>query len=324
MKEFVPLICPIHHVPLTKLNDTDYSCSSGCKYPIKDSIPRFVPVNNYADSFGLQWNEYKKTQLDSFTKTTISNDRLKRILGGSLEILRGKTILEAGCGAGRFTEILLRERGNVFAADLSTAVEANYENCKSFPNYFVCQADITSLPVRPGTFDIVICIGVIQHTPNPEKTIEALSAYVAPGGLLVIDHYTHGYPETPSRVILRSILLNMNPESSMKFNRVLTNLLWPVHRFLGLRRKNPWIRGSRSIFLYMSPLVDYHDSYPQLDQEQLKMWGMLDTHDTLTDRFKHLRTGQEIREQLIRCGMENIEIKKAGNGIEARALKPLK
>jgi len=324
MKEIVPLICPVHQKQLSRQDDTEYSCPDGCKYSINHLIPRFVPQNNYADSFGLQWNEYKKTQLDSFTNTSISKDRLQRILGGSLEILRGKNILEAGCGAGRFTEILLKEGGNVFAADLSTAVEANYENCRAFPNYFVCQADITSLPVRPEAFDIVICIGVIQHTPNPEKTMESLASYVRPGGLLVIDHYTHGYPETPSRVIIRSILLHMNPRLSMKFNKILTNFLWPVHRVFGRHRKKPWIRGLRSIFLYLSPLVDYHDSYPQLNQEQLKTWAMLDTHDTLTDRFKHLRTGEEIRDQLHRCGMEKIEITLAGNGIEARSHKPLK
>ena len=144
------LICPIHNSDITiDRKNCVCQCKAGCSYPIIGSIPRFVPANNYADSFGLQWNEYKKTQLDSFTKTTISKDRLERLLGGSLKILKGKSILEAGCGAGRFTEILLKEGGMVFAADLSTAVEANYENCKSFQNYVVCQADINSLPSVP-------------------------------------------------------------------------------------------------------------------------------------------------------------------------------
>jgi SAM-dependent methyltransferase len=325
MKEIIPVFCPVHKTLLKRSEAPDrYLCSSGCSYPVIASIPRFVPANNYADSFGLQWNEYKKTQLDSFTKTTISKDRLQRILGGSFSIIRGKTLLEAGCGAGRFTEILLNEGGKVLAADLSSAVEANYENCRSFPDYFVCQADIISLPVRQDTFEIVICIGVIQHTPHPEKTIEALSSYVAPGGMLVIDHYAPGYPETPSRIIIRSLLLHLNPKNSMRFNRTLTNFLWPFHRFFGLRKNNSLIRWLRNLFLFMSPIVDYYDQYPQLDEEQLKMWAMLDTHDTLTDRFKHLRSGEEIRDQLLRCKMENIEIISAGNGIEARALKPIK
>ena len=200
IKKEVQLICPIHKKNL-EYNEKEncFICQNNCSFSIINNIPRFVPCNNYADSFGLQWNTYKQTQLDSYTKTTISQDRLKRILGGSFELLPGKDVLEAGCGAGRFTEILLHNGANVFSVDLSSAVEANYDNCKSYQNYFICQADITNLPFTPETFDLVICIGVIQHTPNPEKTIEALSSYVKPGGVLVIDHYTHGYPETPSR-----------------------------------------------------------------------------------------------------------------------------
>jgi len=56
----------------------------------------------------------------------------------------------------------------------------------------------------------------------------------------------------------------------------------------------------------------------------MKMWAMLDTHDTLTDRFKHLRSESEIRDHLEKCGMENIQINLGGNGIEARANKAIK
>lgn len=318
------LICPHHKSELKMDSDNlQYVCKSGCIYPIIKNIPRFVPYNSYADSFGLQWNTYKQTQLDSFTKTTISQDRLKRILMGSFELLQGKDVLEAGCGAGRFTEILLQNGANVISADLSAAVEANYDNCKSYENYFICQADILNLPVNPETFDLVICIGVIQHTPNPEKTIKALISYVKPGGLLVIDHYTRGYPETPSRKILRAFLIRRSPQFSMAFIKGLTNAVWPIHKILGSRRQTSWIKKGRSLFLYMSPLVDYHDAYPQLSKEQLKTWAMLDTHDTLTDHYKHIRTSAEIQDQLIKCGMENIQIAVAGNGIEVIAKKPI-
>ncbi|PKL70330.1 MAG: hypothetical protein CVV30_02935 [Methanomicrobiales archaeon HGW-Methanomicrobiales-1] len=325
VKKDVQLICPIHKKKL-EYNEKEnrFICQNKCSFSIINNIPRFVPYKNYADSFGLQWNTYKQTQLDSFTKTTISQDRLKRLLGGTFEILQGKDVLEAGCGAGRFTEILLQNGANVFSVDLSAAVEANYDNCKMYQNYFVCQADITNLPVSSDTFDLVICIGVIQHTPDPEKTIDALSSYVKPGGLLVIDHYTYGYPETPSRKILHAILTRMPPQFSMSFVKYLTNILWPIHKYMRSQKQNNWIKKGRTIFLNISPLVDYHDAYPQLQDEQLKTWAMLDTHDTLTDHYKHLRTSSEIQNQLLKCGMENIQIALAGNGIEAKANKPLK
>src|SRR6187397_1731582 len=50
---------------------------------------------------------------------------------------RGRVVLEAGCGAGRFTELLLAGGARVVAFDLSRAVEANRENCGHWPEHFV-------------------------------------------------------------------------------------------------------------------------------------------------------------------------------------------
>lgn len=77
-----------------------------------NEIPRFVNDDNYASAFGEQWKLYRLTQLDSYTKSTITYDRMKRCMGIKMfESLRNKLVLEAGCGAGRFTEILLEQRG---------------------------------------------------------------------------------------------------------------------------------------------------------------------------------------------------------------------
>ena len=198
-------VCPEHKSTLkidTSKNRLIGSC--GCTFPLIEHIPRFVSSENYASSFGLQWNTFRKTQLDSFTGVSISKDRLTRLAGGNLEIFNGQTVLEAGCGAGRFTEILLESGAQVFATDISVAVEANYQNCHQYSRYFVAQADLLHLPVQLEQFDIVVCVGVIQHTPDPEKTMSVLCSYLKPGGLLIMDHYTHGYSTTPSRKALRS------------------------------------------------------------------------------------------------------------------------
>lgn len=317
------LRCPRHRLPLAAVEaGSSYSCPSGCSYPIRGDIPRFVPRENYASSFGLQWNEYRTTQLDSSTGLTISRDRLTRLLGGSLDVVRGKDVLEAGCGAGRFSEILLEAGARLHAVDLSAAVEANYATCHRFPHYSICQANILELPFAPGQFDIVVCIGVIQHTPSPEETIAALCRQVKPGGMLVIDHYTHGYATTWSRRALRAVLLQLPDRLSLWSCKAMTHLLWPFHRLLWHVRRFPLMAGARSRFLALSPLVDYHDAYPQLGPERLKIWAALDTHDTLTDFYKHLRGSDEIRACLEQCGMERIDAYYAGNGVEARAMKP--
>jgi SAM-dependent methyltransferase len=317
----VKLICNKHNLPLQSVNNA-LTCEKDCCYPVVDQIPRFVAVENYSSSFGLQWNIFRSTQLDSFTGLTISKDRLIRIAGGSLEIFREKTVLEAGCGAGRFTELLLEAGALLFATDLSSAVEANYKNCSSHANYFVCQADLRELPVLPEQFDIVICIGVIQHTPSPEETMKILTSQVKPGGLLLIDHYSPGYPMTPSRKRFRTFLLNQPGLKAMRQVERVVKLLWPIHKMLYKYRNTKGIAQLRSKFLYWSPVVDYYDSYAQLGEKLMYEWALLDTHDALTDFYKHLRTKEEIESHLISLGLEEVYTVYAGNGVEAQARKP--
>jgi SAM-dependent methyltransferase len=323
MESIVQLMCKPHGSFLQRRGDV-LVCDQGCAYEILNGIPRFVPVKNYTSSFGLQWNTFRTTQLDSFTGLTISRDRLTRIAGGSLDIFREKKVLEAGCGAGRFTELMLESGAHVFAVDLSNAVEANYKNCAHSPHYFVCQADLMEIPVLPEQFDIVICIGVIQHTPNPEETMRILCSHVKPGGILLIDHYSHNYPFTPTRKWLRQRLLKLPERKAMRFVEHMVKILWPLHRAFYKYKNKKIVRSLRPRFLYWSPVVDYYDAYSQLGEKLMFEWALLDTHDTLTDYYKHLRSVEEIESHLKSLGMVDVVASYGGNGVEARARKPVR
>ncbi len=78
----------------------------------------------------------------------------------------------------------------------------------------------------------------------------------------------------------------------------------------------------RGMFLYVSPVIDYQGIYSELGPDLLRTWALLDTHDTLTDVYKHLRSAEEISNCLQQCQMRDIETVYAGNGVEARARKP--
>jgi SAM-dependent methyltransferase len=323
-KEWPELRCAKHLLKLASdasgANDSTLRCESGCRVPVVRNIPRFVESSNYAAGFGLQWNAFRQTQLDSNTGTTISRDRLTGSLGGRLEVVTGKSVLEVGCGAGRFTEVLLAAGARVLACDLSSAVEANYANCHRWPNYFVCQADARAVPVAPHSFDFVVCLGVIQHTPSPEETIAALARYVKPGGMLVIDHYGPDYPATFSRRCLRSLLLRLPRSTAKTLSLGLARALLPLHK-LGWNQKRGRWRLRRQLQKF-SPLVDYYEVYPELGEKLLGEWALLDTHDTLTDYYKHLRTTEEIEACLRSCGLVEVEVSYGGNGVEARGRMP--
>jgi len=181
------LVCPEGCGPLDERADA-LVCAQGHRWPVRDGICRFVPPSNYADAFGLQWNTFRRTQLDSYTGVPLSRDRLRRCTGeeGWTELndaRRPRQVLEVGCGAGRFTEVLLQTAAAVTSVDLSSAVDANQANCPQSERHRVVQADVVRLPFAPRQFDVVLCLGVVQHTPDPERTIEQLYANVRPGGL---------------------------------------------------------------------------------------------------------------------------------------------
>jgi 2-polyprenyl-3-methyl-5-hydroxy-6-metoxy-1,4-benzoquinol methylase len=109
-------------------------------------------------------------------------------LCGNLANLKDKKVLEAGSGAGRFTEILLKYDAVVDSFDYSTAVEANAKNNGYHKRLVLVQADIRKMPFPKESYDYVLCLGVLQHTPNPEESIQCLWDMVRPGGALVVDH----------------------------------------------------------------------------------------------------------------------------------------
>ncbi len=316
-KDLPPFVDPVIGEPLDFIGD-------GKKYPVIDGIPRLLTKReNYAAAFGEQWLRWRTTQLDSFTGTTITRDRLYRCLGDKgREMLSSESIpsqvLEVGCGAGRFTEILLEFSGaRVTSLDFSTAVEANQANFPQDRRHRIVQADIMQAPFKPEQFDLVICLGVIQHTPNPEATIEKLFHNVKPGGMLIIDHYR---PEIMRLTkitanLLRPIIKRFSSKHRMQTVELLVNIFFPVHRAI---RNIPL---AQQIFSRLSPINTYYHAYPQLPDALQKDWSILDTHDGLTDWYKHLRTPKQINEVFERIGGTNIRIEIAGNGVEASCFK---
>jgi 2-polyprenyl-3-methyl-5-hydroxy-6-metoxy-1,4-benzoquinol methylase len=331
-KDFPALLDPLSGLPLTPIEGEDgnpYLTSvadrvgQANRYPVLQGIPRLLRTGgNYADAFGEQWLRWRTTQLDSHSGTTITKDRLLRCLGSRAVDLLSRTgestqVLEVGCGAGRFTEILLQfPSARVTSLDLSSAVEANQANFPQDQNHRVVQADIMQAPFGKG-FDMVICLGVIQHTPNPEATIAKLFEQVRPGGMLVIDHYT---PEIKrwtkiTALLFRPVIKRLPSKTRMRTCELLVNFFFPIHRAI---RQMPFVQ---QVFSRVSPITTYFHAYPQLPDRLQREWAILDTHDSLTDWHKHLRTTKQIESVLQDIGAITIEVSRGGNGVEARCSK---
>src|SRR5215475_11236271 len=193
------LACPQCGESLTcTAEDTDGSgevlkgelrCAGGHQYLIEAGIPRFVAPDNYAASFGYQWNRFKMEQIDSVNGTDLSTCRFLSETGWPKEQLAGKWILDAGCGAGRFLDVASTLGAEVVGLDISNAVDAARANLAGRQNVHLVQASIYEPPFRPGVFDGCYCIGVVQHTPDPQRAMTTLPQFLSPGARIAITAY---------------------------------------------------------------------------------------------------------------------------------------
>lgn len=283
------------------------------RFPILRDIPRFVANEGYAENFGDQWKRFRTTQLDSFTGHPISRNRLRRCLGEELwSRLSGAQVLEVGCGAGRFTEVLLQEGALVTSVDLSEAVDANAENFPISDRHRIAQADLLALPFPANSFDLVLCLGVLQHTPSPERSVAALAQHVREGGSLVIDHYTWTWGRvTSTKPLFRAVLKRLRRTWTLPTVGLLVDLFLPMHR--ALRHT----RFAWSALCRISPITTFYKSYPDLPENLQREWARLDTHDSLTDWYKHLRTSAQVAAMIENAGLSVVKSGYEGNGVEA-------
>jgi len=221
------LACPACHEPLSctqadagsapgVITEGRLSCGS-CKqeYPVVAGVPRFVPRENYASGFGLEWTKHARTQYDSYSGIPASEERFFGQTGWPKN-LAGEMILEVGSGSGRFTEQAARTGATVVSLDYSYAVDANYASNGARKNVLILQADVFAMPFRPKSFDRVFCFGMLQHTPSPSRAFAALTRFEGRWGF--VRGYLQGFVLAhcgPDQVLGAALHSSHEPRSSL-------------------------------------------------------------------------------------------------------------
>jgi SAM-dependent methyltransferase len=165
------------------------TCLAGHTFNIIRGVPRFVSAQSYADNFGFEWNLHNTTQLDTPTSHE-SEETFIAKTGFSQEELRGRLVLDVGCGMGRFSDVASRWGATVVGVDLSSAVDAAAGNLGRRAQVHLAQADVFRLPFGDATFDYIFSIGVLHHTPNTRAAFDQLPRLVKPGGKIAIWVYS--------------------------------------------------------------------------------------------------------------------------------------
>lgn len=289
------------------------------KYPVKEGIPRFVAPENYAASFGYQWNKYAKLQLDSCNGTSFSKERFFSITEWDPNELQGQKILDAGCGAGRFAEVALAAGAEVTAMDLSQAVEACQRNLGDSPHLNVVQASIYEMPFRPGSFDYAYCIGVIQHTPDPKRSVMEICKMVKPGGQIGLWIYERDWKSYLGTIgfkyLLRPWTMKMSRQQVENLSNRLESICWPVNRIArkcGLPGK---------IIMRLLPVASAYLQDVPLSDEDFREWVRLDTFDMYSPAHDHPQTFSTVASWLREAGFTDIKRRSHG-GISVTARRP--
>jgi 2-polyprenyl-3-methyl-5-hydroxy-6-metoxy-1,4-benzoquinol methylase len=259
-----------------------------------DNVYRAVQGEGYAENFGLQWSLFSHTQFDDEVGSPLSRDRLLQTSGWTAESFEGELVLEVGAGAGRFTREMLRMGAKVVAVDLSSAIDVNVRENGALGELVGVQASVYDIPVAPSTFSRVLCLGVLQHTPNPQEALQCLWALVAPGGELVLDVYAVARRPSPyflPKYVWRPLTRRMKPETLLKVVR------WYVPKYLPFDTKLKSLHGGTEVSGLLPIPCFNHVSLPLTEEQRLE-WAILDTFDALGARFDRPSTLASLRRQI--------------------------
>ncbi len=189
------------------------TCGCGKVYPIINGIPRFLPdsfdqhvdftrkyyneinkhdgaLNNKdkehfvrmfkktQGTFGRQWKTWGHSEriygfTDEEAKEWFLTDLTARDIDASY--FKGKTVLEVGCGHGRFVKILNDLCDEYVAIDLGPSVELAREITRDRPKVHIIQANAMFPPLKEESFDYVWSHGVLHHTPSTKEAFQAVS-----------------------------------------------------------------------------------------------------------------------------------------------------
>ena len=306
----IDLLNPHTHKRLL-LSDTGLVENNRIAFPLVDGAYRIVNDKNYTGNFGFQWNKFSATQIDRATNLDLSKKRFFTTTGWDKEDLSGKNILEVGSGAGRFTQIILDyTKPNLYSIDYSNAVEANFKNNGPNERLHLFQASIYEMPFMPGQFDKVFCLGVLQHTPDFERSVKALIEMVKPSGELIVDFYPvkGWWTKLHAKYILRPYTKKMAPQEL--FEKIESNIdrMIKTYQFfskIGLGFLNRFV-----------PICDIAGTLPpNLPYHQLRELCLLDTFDMFSPLYDHPKKLKTVVNWFKKHGMTDVwgDIKKIEN-----------
>jgi 2-polyprenyl-6-hydroxyphenyl methylase / 3-demethylubiquinone-9 3-methyltransferase len=143
----------------------------------------------------------------------------------SLAKLQGKNVLDVGCGGGILADSMARKGATVTGIDLSTkalkvaqlhALEAQTPNV----SYREISAEGLAAE-QPGQYDVVTCMEMLEHVPNPSLVVQACATLVKPGGWVFFSTINRNPKAWLLAVVGAEYVLNMLPKGTHEYAKFI-------------------------------------------------------------------------------------------------------
>ena len=138
--------------------------------------------------------------------------------------LRGKTVLDVGCGGGILAEAMARAGATVTGIDVA---EASLSVARLHLQESGLEVDYRSANAQdlaathPATFDLVTCLEVLEHVPDPAALIRACHALTKPGGQVVLSTINRNPKAYLFAIIGAEYVLNLLPRGTHEYGRFI-------------------------------------------------------------------------------------------------------
>ncbi|WP_064572937.1 bifunctional 2-polyprenyl-6-hydroxyphenol methylase/3-demethylubiquinol 3-O-methyltransferase UbiG [Cupriavidus gilardii] len=142
----------------------------------------------------------------------------------SIADLRGKNVVDIGCGGGILSESMARAGATVRGIDLSTKAlkVADLHSLESGVAVTYEEIAAEALAARmPASFDVVTCMEMLEHVPDPASIVRACATLVRPGGYVFFSTINRNLKAYLLAVLGAEYVLNMLPRGTHDYDKFI-------------------------------------------------------------------------------------------------------
>lgn len=141
-----------------------------------------------------------------------------------LAALAGKNVVDVGCGGGILAESMARRDATVLGIDLSVKPLRVAELHASESGVRVDYREVSAEALaseQPARFDVVTCMEMLEHVPDPAQTMAACATLVKPGGWVFASTINRNPKAFLFAIVGAEYVLNMLPRGTHEYEKFI-------------------------------------------------------------------------------------------------------